>query len=88
MFWTTFQIVAGVIAPFLVIGFVIWLLDYLTIQAGAKRLVLEAKLESAKKAAPYDSVEVSQPPNPKMFTLRLIKNGEVVYEGSHDRDFN
>lgn len=86
MFWTTFQIVTGIITPFLIIAFLIQLLNYLTILAKAKRIALEAKLEDAKKAAPYDDVEVSQPPNPKMFTLRLIKNKEVVFEKSYDKE--
>lgn len=86
MFWNTFQIVTGIIAPFLILGFLIWLLNELTILAQAKRLSLEAKLEEAKKAPPYDDVEVSQPPNPKMFTLRLVKNNEVVFEKSYDKN--
>lgn len=88
MFWTAFQVVAGVVLGLSVLPILVWLLFTVTDLVKNKRLVLEAKLEDAKKAAPYDSVEVSQPPNPKMFTLRLMKNGEVVYEGSHDRDFN
>lgn len=86
MFWTTFQIVVGIITPFLLIAFLVWLLNYATIQAKAKRLVLEAKLEEAKKAPPYDDVEISQPSNPKMFTIRLIKNGEVVFEEAKDKE--
>lgn len=86
MFWTTFQIVVGIIAPFLLIAFLMWLLNYATIQAKAKRLTLETRLEEAKKAPPYDDVEISQPPNLKMFTLRLIKNGEVVFEESKDKE--
>ena len=86
MFWITFQIVTGIITPFLIIAFLIWLLNYATIQAKAKRIALEAKLETVKKAAPYDDVEVSQPPNPTMFILRLVKNNEVVFEKSYDKE--
>lgn len=84
-FLTAFLIVSGIIAPFGLIALLIFLLNETHIALVAKRLSLEAKLASIKKQPPYDDIELSQPPNKEMFTIRLIKNEEVVYEGHHDK---
>lgn len=86
LFWNAVMIVSGILAPFIVITLIMWLLYEAHIVAQAYRLAMESKLEYMKKLPPYDDVAVSQPPNQKMFTIRLIKNDEVVYEGSHDKE--
>ena len=82
MFWNVFQITAGIIAPFLLLSFIIWLLFTMNELAKAKATSLEIKLDRVKKAPPYDDIELSQPPNPNMLTLRFIKNGEIVFKHS------
>lgn len=86
MFWTIFQAVAGAVLALALIPILIWALYTIGDSVKNRRIKLEAELEVAKKAAPYDDVEVSQPPNTKMFTLRLVKNNEVVFEKSYDKD--
>lgn len=87
MFWTTIQIVLGIITPFLVIAFLIWLLNYLHIQVTVKRLMLEAKLEEIKKSPPYDDIKISQPPNLNMSTVTIMKNGKTIFEQSYDKEY-
>ncbi len=86
-FLTAFLIVSGILSPFILIALFIYLLNNLNIWLSVKKAALEIQLEELKKAAPYDDIELSQPPNPTMFTIRLIKNKEVVYEGSYNKEF-
>lgn len=85
-FITAFLIVSGILSPFILIALCIYLFNEVHIFVVSKRIALEIELENAKKKAPYDHVEFSQPPNTRMFTVRLLKNNEVVYEGSHDKE--
>lgn len=84
-FLNTVAVVSGVLVPFILLALLTWSIYFIGDLLKMKRLRLERELEEAKKAAPYDDIEFSQPPNPTMFTVRLVKGGEVVYEESYDK---
>ena len=85
LFYATLSVVMGILTPFIVVAvalFLVWLVTELVKQ---RRIQLETILEEATKEPPYDNIELSQPPNPTMFSIRLIKNGESVWEGSYNK---
>ena len=88
LFIGTLSVGFGILLVTVTVPVLIWLLFTISEAVKNKRIILETKLEIAKKKAPYDEIQVSQPPNQKMFTIRLIKSGEVVHEQSHNKDLN
>lgn len=86
MYWYVLQVILAIVTGLAVIPVLIWLLSTITEVVENRRIALKAKLELARKQPPYDDVEVSQPPNPSMFTLRLVKNNEVVFEKSYKKE--
>lgn len=86
LFWNTVMIVSGILAPFAVGVLIIAFYLYGVGLVVSIRRSHELKMERERKQPPYDDVELSQPPNPSMFTIRLIKDGEVVWEESYDKD--
>lgn len=80
-FITTLQIVGGILLPAIVV-FVLWIIKELVI---IFILMHEIKLEDARKKAPFDSVESSVQFQDNSLRVRLVKNGNVVYEGAISR---
>ena len=85
-FINTFAVVVGILAPFVIVAALVFVASVVKEQLETRNYKLAAKAAEAKMAAPYDDVQVSQPPNIKMFTLRLIKNNEVVWEKSYNKE--
>ena len=85
-FTNTFLVVVGILLPFVIVLGLIWLASVIKELVENRGYKLAAKLAEVKKQPPYDEVEVSQPPNVNMFTLKLVKNDEVVWEQSYDKD--
>lgn len=80
-FLVTIAIVGGILSPFLlftILGLIGKLLEALANG-------LEAKAEEIKKAPPYDDVELNLNPATNVLTARLLKRGEIVYQGSVTR---
>jgi hypothetical protein len=81
-FLITIAIVGGILSPFLV--FTILGLIGKTLSAIGQALVNKA--EEIKKAPPYDDVELNLNPATNVLQARLIKRGEVVWQGSVSRN--
>ena len=81
-FLITIAIVGGILSPFLV--FTILGLIGQTLSAIGQALVNKA--EEIKKAPPYDDVELNLNPATNVLTARLMKKGEIVYQGSVTRN--
>lgn len=77
-FWTTLQIVGGILSP-LIILFLAWALKELV---GLFKLSRECKLEILRKKPPFDTIESSIRLEDNVMAIRLVKGGEVVYEGN------
>ena len=86
LFINTVQVVGGIITPFLLLGLIIFLLLSVNEFIKGWRAKQERLLEEESKSAPYDDIQFSQPPNPTMITVRLIKNNKIVWEQSYDKD--
>ncbi len=85
-FVATVEIVFGILSP-IVLVIVLYSValiyrDYVDMRK-AKH---QKEVENIRKQPTFDDVEISQPPNDKMFTLRIIKNKEVIFEGSYDKE--
>lgn len=80
-FLITVAIVGGILSPFLV--FTILGLIGKLLSALGHSLVIKA--EEIKKAPPYDDVELNLNPATNVLTARLIKNDEIIYQGSVTR---
>lgn len=81
-FLITIAIVGGILSPFLV--FTILGLIGKTLSAIGQALVNKA--EEIKKAPPYDDVELNLNPATNVLQARLIKRGEIVWQGSVTRN--
>lgn len=88
-FLITLAIVFGILTPvfglILIYGFVVFSIEYIK----TRKLYAERENENQRKQPPYDDIELLQPPNPRMFSISLIKNKEIIWEDSYQkRDFN
>ena len=81
-FLITVAIVGGILSPFLV--FTILGLIGKLLSALGHSLVIKA--EEIKKAPPYDDVELNLNPATRVLSARLIKGGEIVWQGSVTRN--
>ena len=80
-FLITIAIVGGILSPFLVFTILGLIGKALTALSHG----LEAKATEIKKAPPYDDVELNLNPATNVLTARLIKNDEIIYQGSVTR---
>lgn len=87
-FINTFLVVAGIITPFLILAVIIAIILSIKDFSDGYKRKQERLLEQEYKNPPYDNITLSQPPNPTMITIRLVKDSKVVWEQSYDkRDF-
>lgn len=81
-FLITIAIVGGILSPFLI--FTLLGIVGKTLSVIGQAMVNKA--EEIKKAPPYDDVELNLNPATKVLSARLMKKGEIVYEGSVTRN--
>lgn len=75
-FYTTVQIVAGILLPFVACGLIylmIGIVSYL-------KTVFEHYADEARKKPPYDEVMSSASFQDNALIIQLVKKGEVVFE--------
>lgn len=80
-FWTTVQIVAGILLPIIIV----LVLIMVVIIGKSIPHMLELKVEALKRQPPFDEVEVNVNPATNVMTARFIKDGTVVWQGSSSR---
>lgn len=76
-FLITVAIICGILSPLLLVQLLAVLAKFMEGFAKA----MESKAEEMKKQPPYDDVELNLNPMTKVLKARLIKRGEVVYQG-------
>lgn len=81
-FLITIAIVGGILSPFLVFT----ILGIIGQILSALGQALVNKAEEIKKAPPYDDVELNLNPATNVLQARLIKRGEIVWQGSVSRN--
>lgn len=82
VFLTTSAVVLGILAPVIVVAFIV-------IVASVARGVgpaMALRAEEDKKKPPFDDVEANLSPTTNILTVRFRKNGNVIYEGSATRN--
>lgn len=80
-FFTTLQIVFGILMPIIVV----FVLIMVVIIAKSVPHILELKVEELKKRPPFDEVEVNVSPATNVMTARFLKDGDIVWQGSSSR---
>lgn len=80
-FLITVAIVGGILSPFLVFT----ILGIIGQILSALGQALVNKAEEIKKAPPYDDVELNLNPATNVLSARLIKNEQIVWQGSVTR---
>lgn len=81
-FLITIAIVGGLLSPFLL--FTILGIIGKTLSVMGQALI--NKSEEIKKSPPYDDVEVNVNPQTRVMTVRFIKNGVAIWQGSATRN--
>lgn len=85
IFIIAFSAVAGVIAPFLLLAAIIFIASLINEVVQGWKTKQERERDKQYKVPPYDDILFSQPPNPTMITVRLIKDGQPVWEESYNK---
>lgn len=77
-FLITIAIMGGLISPLLIVAF------FGAVGNSMKALAagLEAKVEEVKKQPPFDDVELNLNPATRILSGRIIKDNNVVWQGS------
>lgn len=76
VFFVTIQIVFGILTPIFVLAVI-----YLIGQIYQDRKQLNIRLrEKQEKENPYDELLLEEVPNPKMYKVKMMRNGKVVHE--------
>lgn len=81
-FLITVAIVGGVLSPFILITLLHTFLMFM--KALAHRIELWAI--EAQKAPPFDDVEANLNPMTKVLSIRIMKNGKALWQGSATRN--
>lgn len=81
-FLVTVAIVGGILSPILLIAFIGSFGNAMKALAAG----LEAKVEEIKKLPPFDDVEANLNPATKILSVRFIKDGKVLWQGSATRN--
>ena len=85
VFVTTVMITTGIILPIATIVALLFIIAWAAHWQEGRTYDKKRFMEDQQKMPPYDNIELSQPPNPHMFTIRLIKSDKVVWEESYDK---
>ena len=85
-FITTIMITTGILLPPAIICAILLMIAWFANWQDGRTYDKKREMEYAKKIPPYDNIELSQPPNPTMFTIKLIKGKKVVWEESYDKE--
>lgn len=80
-FLITLAIVAGILSPFIFILLLNLINNFLMALAHRLNIVVE----EVKKQPPFDEVEVNVSPATNVMTVRFIKKGDIVWQGSSSR---
>lgn len=78
VFLYTVAIVAGILSPIILVGLIfagIGLMNTISIK-------MIEHVEEMKKAPPFDDVELNLNPATRVLTGRIIKNEQVLWQGS------
>jgi len=86
IFFTTVMIITGILLPPAIIAAILFIIAWFAYWQEGITYDKQQEMEDAKKMPPYDNIELSQPPNPTMFTIRLIKNNKTVWKASYDKE--
>lgn len=81
-FLITIAIVGGILSPFIFILLLNMINNFLIALAQRLNIIVEDN----KKAPPYDDVELNLNPATNVLQARLIKKGEIVWQGSVTRN--
>lgn len=81
-FLVTVAIVGGILSPVILIAIIGTVGNAMKALAAA----LEAKVEEIKKQPPFDDVEANLDPATKILSVRFIKDGNVLWQGSATRN--
>lgn len=77
-FLVTVAIVAGVLSPFILLAIIGAFTQFMKTLA----LQLEGWVEDVRKRPPFDDVELNLNPMTKILTGRIIKDEQIVWQGS------
>lgn len=81
MFWNAVAITFGILSPVIAV-FIL----FIFVQAfRALPAAMEIKADKLKKQPPFDDGEVNVDPSTNVMTVRLIKDGEIVWQGASSR---
>lgn len=77
-FLVTIAIMGGILSPFILLA----ILALMAQSMGALGAKLTATAENMKRQPPFDDVEVNVNPATRVMTMRFIKNGASIWQGS------
>mgnify|MGYP000877947817 FL=1 len=77
-FLVTIAIMGGILSPFILLA----ILALMAQSMGALGAKLTATAENMKRQPPFDDVEVNVNPATRVMTMRFIKNGVSIWQGS------
>ena len=77
-FLVTIAIMGGILSPFILLA----ILALMAQSMGALGAKLTATAENMKRQPPFDDVEVNVSPATRVMTMRFIKNGVSIWQGS------
>ena len=77
-FLVTIAIMGGILSPFILLT----ILALMAQSMGALGAKLTATAENMKRQPPFDDVEVNVNPATRVMTMRFIKNGVSIWQGS------
>jgi hypothetical protein len=80
-FLVTVAIVGGILSPF----FLFYILTLIGKFLEAVTLQLQGWVEDVKKRPPFEDVQVNVNPATNVMTVRMIKDGKVVWQGASSR---
>lgn len=81
-FLVTVGIVGGLMLPFIVIA----VFGAISNAAKLAAVAIIAKAEELQRMPPFDDVEANLNPMTKVLSIRIIKNGKALWQGSATRN--
>lgn len=83
---TAFLITIGIVSAILIPVVLVLILSSLPGLANAFAAYMERKAEELKRRPPFDDVEINQNPATNVVTARLIRHGDIIWQGSVSRN--
>lgn len=80
-FLITIAIVGGILSPVILIALIGMFTNFLKVVSQQ----LEGWVEDVKKRPPFEDVQVNVNPATNVMTVRMIKDGKVVWQGASSR---